>query len=224
MKFILDFRCWSGLLFALIAISGCASSGQTISESSIEERIALLRIGESTKSDVERILGIDHSVDRNRWAYNFSDTVYELAERRQGPGLGILPLSAGVSPTNTRAVVTAQFDGNGVVKQLEIMRYFEDPFINEYWYLVKESEKEPLQSVAKLGESIGMKAALIDADAGTFTLEDVGTKAKIAVKLEGQKLHLTTRNPHHRLSGEYRAFAKREYALTTALTDSEMVQ
>jgi len=226
MQINLYLRRWSEVLglLTLITFSGCASSSQMISQNSIEERIAMLRVGETTKSDLEKILGPEHSVDRNRWAYNFSDTVYEVAERRQGPGLGILPFSAGVSPTNTRAVLTAQFNTNDVVKQLEIMRFFDDPFINEYWYLVKESEKEPLQAVAKLGESIGMKAASIDTDAGTFTLEDIGTKAKIAVKLDGQKLHLTTRNPHHRLSGEYRAFAKREYALTTALTDSEIVQ
>jgi len=88
-------------MLALLAISGCTNSGQMIAEGTIEDRIALLRVGETTKSDVERILGPDHSTDHDRWSYNFSDTVYEVAERRYGPALGILPFNAGVVPTNT---------------------------------------------------------------------------------------------------------------------------
>ena len=57
---------------------------------------------ESTKSDVERILGPDHSTDQNRWSDNFSDRVYDVAERSYRPALGILPFTAGVVPTNTR--------------------------------------------------------------------------------------------------------------------------
>jgi hypothetical protein len=226
MKIFSSLRRWSKIfgVLTLLIIAACTTSSQMISETSVEDRVAMLQIGESTKSDVERILGPDHSIDRNRWAYNFSDTVYEFAERRQGPGLGIIPFSVGTTPTNTRFVINTQFDANGVLKQIEIMRFFDYPFINDYWYLVKESEKEPLQSLAKLGESMGMKAASIDTDAGTFTIEDVLTKAKIAVKLEGQKLHLTTRNPYDRLSGDYRAFAKREYVLTSTLANSEIVQ
>ena len=85
-----------------LAISGCTSSGQMIAEVTIAERIALLRVGESTKSDVERILGPDHSTERNRWSSNFSDTVYEVAERRFGPAPAILLVNAGGVPTNTR--------------------------------------------------------------------------------------------------------------------------
>lgn len=87
---------------ALLAICGCTSSGQMIAEGTIEDRIALLRVGESTKSDVERILEPDRCTDLNRWSYNFPDTVYEVAEHRYGPALGILPFNAGVVPTNTR--------------------------------------------------------------------------------------------------------------------------
>lgn len=211
-------------MLALLAICGCTGSGQMIAEGTIEDRIALLRIGESTKSDVERILGLDHDSDRNRWSYNFSDTVYEVAERRYGAALGILPFNAGVVPTNTRAVVMMSFNDSGVLKHLEVTRFFEDPFINDYWYLVKKAGAEPLESIATLAESVGMKVVGLDKDAGTFTLEDIGTKAKIAVKLEGQKMHLNSRNPHHRLAPEYRAFIKREYALTNGIITSEVVQ
>ena len=212
------------VILALAAIYGCTNSGQMIAVGTIEDRIARLRVGETTKSDVEQILGLDHDTDRNRWSYNFSDSVYEVGERRYGPGMGVLPFNAGVVPTNTRAVVLMSFNDSGVVKRLEVARFFDDPFVNDYWYLVKKAGAEPLESVATLGESVGMKVVGLDKDAGTFTLEDVGTKAKIAVKLEGQTMHLNSRNPYHRLAPEYRAFIKREYALTSGIIDSEVVQ
>jgi outer membrane protein assembly factor BamE (lipoprotein component of BamABCDE complex) len=217
-------RLYGLMMFALVAIHGCTQSGQMIASNSIEDRIARLRVGETTKSDVEQILGLEHDTDRNRWSYNFSDSVYEVGERRYGPGMVVLPFSAGVVPTNTRAVVLMSFNDSGVVKHLEVARFFDDPFVNDYWYLVKKAGAEPLESVATLGESVGMKVVGLDKEAGTFTLEDVGTKAKIAVKLEGQTMHLNSRNPHHRLAPEYRAFIKREYALTSGIIDSEVVQ
>ena len=51
-----------------------------------------------------------------------------------------------------------------------------------------------------------------------------GTKAKIAIKLDGKTLRLTSRNPHYRLATEYRAYTKREYALTSSIVNSEIVQ
>lgn len=217
---------WSRALTVstLLVIAGCSTSGQVISEGTIEERITTLRIGKTTKTDVEKILGLDHSTDRNRWGYNFSDTAFDISERKQGPGLGILPISAGIFPTNTRAVVTVAFDDTGVMKRLEVARFFEEPFINDYWYAVKDVTKEPLDSIARMGETAGMKVVGLDKEAGTFTLEDNGTRAKITVKLDGQTLRLTSRNPHHRLASEYRAYAKREYALTSRIADSEIVQ
>jgi len=217
-------RIYGLVMLALVAIYGCTNSGQMIAEGSIEDRIALLRIGETTKSDVERILGHDHDTDRNRWSYNFSDTVYEVAERRFGAGMAVLPFNAGVVPTNTRAVVLMSFNESGIVKHLEVARFFEDPFVNDYWYLVKKAGAEPLESIATLGESVGMKVVGLDKSTGTFTLEDVGTKAKIAVKLDGYTMHLNSRNPHHRMAPEYRAFIKREYALTSSIVGSEVVQ
>ena len=212
------------ILGTLVALGGCSTSEKFVSESSIEERIAALRIGQSTKSDVENILGTDHSSDRNRWSYNISDTSFDIAERRQGPGLGILPVSAGVVRTNTRAVVTAAFDDTGVMKRLEVARFFDAPFINDYWYAVKDSADEPLPAIAKIAEAVGMKAVGLDKGAATFTLEDIGTKAKIAVKLNGKTLHLTSSNPHSRLASEYRAYTKREYALTNNIADSGIVR
>ncbi|MGH7888914.1 MAG: hypothetical protein ACREPG_13715 [Candidatus Binatia bacterium] len=226
MKKQFNLKLWSQTLTvaALLAVAGCSTSGQVISESTMEERITALRIGQSTKADVERILGLEHSTDRNRWAYNFSDTAFDISERKQGPGLGIIPISAGVVPTNTRAVVSMAFNEAGVIKRLEVTRLFEEPFVNDYWFALTDSATEPLDSIAKLAESAGMKVVGLDKEVGTFTLEDNGTRAKIAVKLDGRTLRLTSRNPHHRLASEYRAYAKRENALTGRIAELEIVQ
>jgi len=226
MKKRFNLKPWSQALTAaiLIAIAGCSTSGQLISESTVEERVSSLRIGQSTKADVEKMLGADHTTDRNRWTYNFSDTAFDISERRQGPGLGILPISAGVVPTNTRAVVSMAFNEAGVMKRLEVTRLFEEPFINDYWFAIKDAASEPLDSIAKLGESAGMKVVGLDKEAGTLTMEDNSSRAKMAVKLDGRTLRLTSRIPYSRLATEYRAYAKREYALTSRIADSEIVQ
>ncbi|GEM_PF-1149278 len=212
------------LLAALSALCACSTSPELVSEVVVEDKIARLRLGQSDKTEVESIFGVDHGNDRNRWAYYFSDRQFEISERQQGPGLGALPIAAGVVPVNTRALVVVTFNEAGVAKRIEVARFFEEPFINEYWYLIKGTVKEPLEAVAALGEAAGFKATGMDKDAGTFTLEDPNSKSRIAVKLDGQALHVTSRNPHHRLANEYRAYTKRESALTNSIADSEIVQ
>lgn len=211
------------LLLTLLAIYGCSSS-ELVSEISVEDKIARLRLGQTGKIEVESIFGVEHGNDRNRWAYNFSDRQFEIFERRQGAGLGALPITAGVIPINTRALVVVTFNETGVVKRIEVARFFDEPFVNDYWYIVKEAAKDPMESLASLGESIGFKAAGLDRGAGTFTLEDPNSKARIAVKLDGQILRVTSRNPHHRLANEYRVYSKRESAFTNSIADSEIVQ
>ena len=211
-------------IIALLSLYGCTSSPELISEISVEDKIAKLRIGQSDKTEVESIFGVEHGSDRTRWAYNFDDRQFEISERRQGPGLGAIPVSAGVVPTNTRAVVTLTFSPSGIVKRIEVARFFDEPFINDYWYLIREPAKEPLESVAAIGESAGFKATGMNKDDGTFTLEDPNSKVRISVKLDGQVLRVTSKNPHHRLANEYRAYSKRESALTNGIVDSEIVQ
>ena len=209
------------LLLTLLAIYSCSSSAELVS---VEDKIARLRLGQTGKIEVESIFGVEHGNDRNRWAYNFSDRQFEIFERRQGAGLGALPITAGVIPINTRALVVVTFNETGVVKRIEVARFFDEPFVNDYWYIVKEAAKDPMESLASLGESIGFKAAGLDREAGTFTLEDPNSKARIAVKLDGQILRVTSRNPHHRLGNEYRVYSKRESAFTNSIADSEIVQ
>src|SRR5512135_1773239 len=211
-------------IFALLTFQSCSSSPEFISEVSVEDKVARLRIGQSDKNEVESIFGTDHGNDRSRWIYQFADQQFEIAERRQGPGLGALPISAGVVPTNTRAVVTVAFNEAGIVKAVEVARFFDVPFVNDYWYLIKTSAKEPLDAIAAIGGSVGFKAAGMDKDSGTFSLEDPSSKARLSIKLDGQTLRVTSRNPYHRLANEYRAYTKRESAFTDAIANSDLVQ
>lgn len=211
------------LLLTLLVIYGCSSSPELVSEISVEDKIARLRLGQ-TEIEVESIFGVEHGNDRNRWAYNFFDRQFEIFERRQGAGLGALPITAGVIPINTRALVVVTFNETGVVKRIEVARFFDEPFVNDYWYIVKEAAKDPMESLASLGESIGFKAAGLDRDAGTFALEDPNSKARIAVKLDGQILRVTSRNPHPRLANEYRVYSKRESAFTNSIAESDLIQ
>jgi hypothetical protein len=212
------------VVFAILAFHGCTTSPEFVSEVSVEDKIARLRIGQSDKSEVESIFGPDHGNDRDLWTYNFDDKQFEIYERRQGPGLGAIPIGAGTIPTNTRAVVTVRFNEAGITKGIAVARFFEEPFVNGYWYLVKPSAKNPLESVGSIGESVGFKVAGLDKDAGTFTLEDPNSKARVAIKLDGSTLRVTSRNPYKRLANEYRGYIKRESALTNSITNSDLVQ
>src|SRR2546422_5682202 len=78
----------------LLSLYACTSSPELISEVSVEDKISRLRIGQSNKSEVESIFGVDHGNDRMRWAYNFDDRQFEISERRYGPGIGVLPVGA----------------------------------------------------------------------------------------------------------------------------------
>jgi hypothetical protein len=216
--------CFAVIVLAILAVHGCSGSPDFVSEVSVEDKIARLRLGRSDKSEVESIFGTDRGNDRNRWSYHFADKQFEIAERRQGPGLGALPVAAGVVPINTRAVVTVSFSEAGIVKAIEVARFFEEPFVNDYWFLVKESAKDPLESIAGVAEANGFKVSGLDKNAGSFNLEDPTSKARIAVRLDGSTLRITSRNPHHRLAKEYRAYTKREGAFTTGIAGSEFVQ
>lgn len=212
------------IIGAILCLSSCSTSPEFVSETSVEDKVARLKLGESEKNEVESIFGSERGSERNRWIYQFADKQFEISERRQGAGLGALPVAAGVVPTNTRAVVTVTFSEAGIVKAIEVARYFEEPFINDYWFLVKQSAKDPLQSIAAIGESIGFKVTALDKEAGTFNLEDPKSKSRLAVKLDGTTLKITSKNPHHRLGNEYRAYVKRESAFTNGIAGSDLVQ
>jgi len=56
-------------------------------------------------------------------------------------------------PTNTRALITVRFIESGTVNGLEVTRFCDLPFANDYWYLIKGCTENILESVARAGET-----------------------------------------------------------------------
>jgi hypothetical protein len=52
-----------------------------------------------------------------------------------------------------------------------------------------------LDAVAQIGAANGFKAVDLNKENGTITLQDIDSKALISVKLTGQTLRLTSKNP-----------------------------
>jgi len=211
------------LLAAALAVSGCPS-GQSVSQQSVEEKVARVVLGQTTSSEVEATFGSPYLKVRQLWYYNFSDTEpgFKTVNTRIGASM-IPPLPTTVS-TNTRALITLRVSDAGIVTGLEVQRYFSPPYMQDYWYLLKESSDKQLEAIARMGESNGFKVVALDKAAGKFTLQDPSSKASIAVTVQGQMLHITSTNPYDRVANEYRGFVKRENAFTDAVAQSEVVQ
>ncbi len=213
----------AALIGAALWLAGCASV-QVVSERDVEQRVSSIVLGQTTLVEVEGLFGTSHNKEQSRWVYNLSDTAYGMAHRRSGKLSGMFPVAPVVAPTDTRAVITVWFTETGIVKGLEVTRYFDAPFTNDYRYLVKASEQNTLESVTRIGESSNLRVAGSDKASGTFALEDGSGKARINVKLENQILHITSRNAHDRLSTEYRVFAKRERAFADKIASAEFIR
>jgi len=211
------------LLVALLSIQGC-SSGQLISQQTVEEKLARVTLGRTTTADVEATFGTPYLKDKRLWVYNLADTEPGFTEIKSPVMPGLIPPMPTTVATNTRALITMRFNEAGTVKGLEVARYFSDPYMHDYWYLLKESPANQLESVALLGESSGFKVLELDKAARTFTLQDASSKARMAVTFDNQMLHITSTNPHDRLSAEYRVFVKKESAFTDGVARSEVVQ
>ena len=213
----------AALLPALLLAHAC-SSGQLVSEQTVEEKLAKVTLGRTTMADVEAAFGAPQLKDKRLWAYNLADTSVDFAEVRTPIMPGLIPPLPATVPTNTRALITVRFNEAGTVKGLEVSRYFSAPYTHDYWYLVRESSENNLNSVARIGGSSGFKVLALDKAARSLTLEDAGSKARMAVTLDNQILHIISTNPYDRLSNEYRVFVKRETAFIDGLSRSEVVQ
>ena len=212
------------VLLAQLGSLGCASNVQTVSQPDIEQKITRVIVGQTTKAEVEAILGIANPKEPNFWVYNIADTTTELTRLRGSLVDGTIPGMPVTTITNTRVLATVHFDSTGTVKGLETARYFAAPYVNEYRYLVKGPADKTFESVASLGEAIGFKVSALEKSAGTFTLEDTGSKARMAVKLNEQLLYIVSTNPHDRASNEYRAYTKREIGFIEKIIGSEFLQ
>jgi hypothetical protein len=211
------------LLAPLLAAYGC-SSGQLISQQTVEEKLARITLGQTTMADVDATFGTPYLKEKQLWVYNLADTEPGFTEVKSPVMAGLIPPMPTTVTTNTRALITLRFTEAGRVKGLEVARYFSAPYMHDYWYLLKEPSESQLESVARLGESSGFKVVGLDKALRTFTLQDAGSKARMAVTLDNQTLHISSTNPHDRLSAEYRVFVKRESAFTDGVARSEVVQ
>jgi len=211
------------LLVAALAAQGC-SSGQLISQQTVEEQVARVTVGQTTMAEVEATFGNPYLKEKQLWVYSLSDTESGFREVNTRVGAGLIPPIPTTVPTNTRALITLRFNDAGTVKGLEVARYFSSPYTHDYWYLVKESLVNNLEFLARVGESSGFKVVALDFVSRTLNLEDTGSKARMAVTLDNQTLHITSTNPYDRLSNEYRVFVKRESSFVDAVTRSDVVQ
>jgi hypothetical protein len=198
----------------------------SVSELDLEHKIAQLHVGHSDKQSVEALFGSERATERNHWIYHFAEKQFTVSERRQGGAAesGGFPLKFGVVPINTKAVLALTFNASGVVSRVEIARFFDQPFVNDYWYLIKPSSEDPLTTIATLSEPVGFRVGGVDKESGILRVEDPASQAKITIKLEGSRLRMTSINPHDRLSKEYRIFTRRESAFTAALAASNLVE
>lgn len=210
---------------ALFSLPGCASQEPTfVSQPEVEHKLSRIVVGQTHKNEVEAVLGVAKPKEANFWVYNIGDTATEYQHVRTPVLDGALPAMPTTVITNTRVLATLHFDSAGIVKGLETARYFSVPYVNEYRYRTKGATGKILESVAKLGEGVGFKVTALEKNAGTFTLEDAGSKARLAVSVADELLHITSTNPHDRMSNEYRAYTKREVAFTEKLSSAEWVQ
>ena len=212
-------------LLVLMALwtQGCASS-EFVSQQAVEDKIARITVGETSTADVETILGPEHSGDRHLWVYNLSDTSFEIAERQSGRFKGILPIMPVNAPTNTRALVTVRFTDKGIVKGLDVERYFEAPYTNDYWYLLNGSSDNTLEPVSQMATASGLRVVNLDKAKGTLPIDDGVGKARLVVTANQQTLHIQSIKPYDRLSNEYRVFKKREVAFTEKIDASSAVR
>ena len=224
MTFFVTKRTIRSILVAIaLWTQGCASA-EFVSQPAVEDKVARIKLGETTTAGVETILGPEHSNDPHFWVYNLSDTSFEIAERQSGRFKGIVPVLPVNAPTNTRALVTVRFTEAGIVKGLDIERYFAAPYTNDYWYLINGSAENPLEPVSHMGVASGLRIVNLDRAKGTLTLDDGVGKARLAVTSNQRTLHIQSINPYDRLSNEYRVFKKREVAFTDKVGKSEALR
>ena len=223
MTISLPMRRWALLSFALWSLTGCNAT-ELVSEHGFEEKVERLRVGQTNRAEIEALLGAAQVVERNRLTYYFADTEFGVGIRRYTPPSGALPINAGAFPSNTRGVITVGFNDAGNLKQVAVERYFEPPFVNDYIFSIKDVATDPLDAVGQIAVTYGFKAVDLNKENGTVTLQDSESKALINVKLTGQTLKLTSKNPHSRISNEYRLYSRRETNLTTAIASADWVR
>jgi hypothetical protein len=202
-----NFGCYFCFVIVLLFTIGCAGV-QSISEEAVQEKLTQIKLGLTTKEEIENLFGKNHSTDQSSWSYNLSDSAMAVSQSTRSGWSGLFPLTFATVPTNTRALITVTFKDSQTVTSLKIERFFNAPFINDYFYFFDRDAA--LESAARTGETSHFRIGGFDKSAGKFVLEDDANNGQIVVEFNKPILHVTSINPYDRLSNEYRVFIKRE--------------
>jgi hypothetical protein len=165
-------------------------------------------LGLTTKEDIESLFGKEHTTEKFTWGYNLSDSAFGVSQSPRNGWSGLFPITVTTVPTNTRALITVTFKDSQTVTSLKVERFFNAPFINDYFYFLDRDAE--LESAARAGETSNFRVGGLDKSAGKLVLEDDANNGQIVVEFNKPILHVTSINPYDRLSNEYRVFIKRE--------------
>jgi hypothetical protein len=199
---------YSLLIWVLFA-NGCAAV-QSISELALQEKLARIKLGLTTKEEIENLFGKEHTAERSSWSYNLSDTAVAISQSPRNGWGGLVPVSVATERTNTRALINVRFNENHTVRSLEVQRFFNIPFTSDYFYF-SDHDKDLLDLAARAGEMSHFRVTGFDQTTGKLVLlETDANYAQIMVEFNKPILHIKTINPYDRLSNEYRVFTKRE--------------
>ena len=197
------FRFHYCLVIALLVANGCTAV-RSVSEEDVQQKVSKIKLGLTTKEEIESLFGKNHSTDQSSWTYHLSDSAMAVSQSTRNGWGGLFPLTFATVPTNTRALITVTFTDHQTVSTLHVKRFFNTPFVNDYFFLAPDPA---LNSAENVGDS---RVSGFDKSAGKSVLEDGSNNGQIVVEFKQPILHVRSINPYDRLSNAYRVFVKRE--------------
>ena len=197
------FRFHYCLVIALLVANGCTAV-RSVSEEDVQQKVSKIKLGLTTKEEIESLFGKEHTTEKFSWGYNLSDTAFGVSQSPRNGWSGLFPITVMTVPTNTRALITVTFTDHQTVSTLHVKRFFNTPFVNDYFFLAPDPE---LNSAENVGDS---RVSGFDKSAGKSVLEDGSNNGQIVVEFKQPILHVRSINSYDRLSNAYRVFVKRE--------------
>lgn len=191
------------LVIALLVANGCTAV-RSVSEEDVQQKVSKIKLGLTTKEEIESLFGKEHTTEKFTWGYNLSDSAFGVSQSPRNGWSGLFPITVTTVPTNTRALITVTFTDYQTVSTLHVKRFFNTPFVNDYFFLAPDPE---LNSAENVGDS---RVSGFNKSAGKSVLEDGSNNGQIVVEFKQPILHVRSINPYDRLSNAYRVFVKRE--------------
>ena len=197
------FRFHYCLVIALLVANGCTAV-RSVSEEDVQQKVSKIKLGLTTKEEIESLFGKEHTTEKFTWGYNLSDSAFGVSQSPRNGWSGLFPITVTTVHTNTRALITVTFTDHQTVSTLHVKRFFNTPFVNDYFFLAPDPA---LNSAENVGDS---RVSGFDKSAGKSVLEDGSNNGQIVVEFKQPILHVRSINPYDRLSNAYRVFVKRE--------------